>query len=169
MFKRIFFTTILTLILLTSAALSEQEAADFTLTSISGEEITLSDYRGQVVLIDFWATWCPPCRNEIPHFNELYREYKEKGLMVIGVSLDRGGSKVVANFMESTEIIYPVVIGDRETPGVYQEYLRPDERGGIPFTFLLDREGKIRYSYVGYREKAVFEEDIKKLLDEQVE
>ena len=129
-------------------------AADFALKDIEGNEIKLSDYKGKVVILDFWATWCPPCVKEIPHFNELYKEYGEKGLVVLGVSLDRGGAQTVVDFKKNKlPISYPIVMGNRETGGVYQNYLPAEERGGIPFTFVIDREGVIRQHFVGYRDK----------------
>jgi len=140
-------------------------AADFTLKDLEGKDAKFSDFKGKVIILDFWATWCPPCVKEIPHFNELYKEYIEKGLVVLGVSLDDGGAQTVIDFMANRiPISYPVVMGDRETGGVYQNYLPQDERGGIPFTFVIDREGVIRHHFVGYRDKEVFVEAIKPLL-----
>ena len=153
--------------LLFSFAFAGTPAADFTHNTIEGKEISLSDYKGNVVLVDFWATWCPPCRMEIPHFNELFEEYGEKGFAIIGVSIDRGGAKAVADFMKNNEIAYPVVLGDNNITEIYQGYLNPNERNSIPFTFLIDKKGVIRHTYVGYKEKVVFEADIKKLLAEK--
>ncbi len=140
-------------------------AADFTLKDLNDKDVKLSDFKGKVIILDFWATWCPPCVREIPHFNELYKEYAEKGLVVLGVSLDRGGVDAVKSFKEKrTPIDYTVVMGNQETGGVYQLYLPPEERGGIPFTFVIDRDGVIRQHYVGYRDKDVFVRAIKPLL-----
>ena len=140
-------------------------AADFTLKDLEGNDVKLSDYKGKVIILDFWATWCPPCVKEIPHFNELYAEYGEKGLAVLGVSLDRGGAQTVINFMENkVPISYPVVMGDQDTGGIFQGYLPAEERGGIPFTFIIDREGIIRQHFVGYRPKEMFVEVIEPLL-----
>lgn len=140
------------------------KAANFTLQSITGEQISLADYAGKVVILDFWATWCPPCRAEIPHFNDLAKEYGEKGLVVLGVSVDRGGADVVKKFKAENAINYPVVMSDQNTHVKYQSYIDPSQQGGIPFTFVIDREGNIRERYVGYREKEVFIEAIKPLL-----
>ncbi len=140
------------------------KAADFTLKSVTGEDISLSDYAGKVVILDFWATWCPPCRMEIPHFNDLAKEYGDKGLVVLGVSVDRGGADVVRKFKEKTEVGYPVVMSNSDTHAKYQSYIDPSQQGGIPFTFVIDREGIIRERYVGYRDKEVFENAIKPLL-----
>ncbi len=146
------------------ASVSDGKAADFTLTSIDGNPISLSDYAGKVVILDFWATWCPPCRMEIPHFNDLVKEYGEKGLVVLGVSTDRGGAEDVIKFKKDNAVDYLVVMSDSKTYSTYQSYIDPSQRGGIPFTFIIDREGKIRERYVGYRDKEIFETVVKELL-----
>lgn len=143
---------------------AETTAAEFVLTTTEGESISLSAYRGKVVILDFWATWCPPCRMEIPHFNELAKEYGDKGLVVLGVSVDKAGVEVVRQFEREFPVMYPVVMGDPRTYEQYQSYLPPAQRGGIPFTFVIDRQGKIRERYVGYRDKATFEAALKRLL-----
>jgi len=258
------------------------KAAGFTLKDLNGKEISLSDFHGKVIILDFWATWCPPCVQEIPHFNELYEEYRNKGLAIIGISVDQGGIPDVEKFIKKTPIAYPVVFienellynvnsladpksmaimirdaadplskyilnsfskesrqllkayddskpvseslkkvlvaelnrllqnenifdkqrfehvkinadpqrladfkptGDKlilfnkflletayrseiamKTSDKYQSYLPPNERGGIPYTFVIDREGYIREHYVGYRPKEVFIDAITPLL-----
>lgn len=141
------------------------KAADFTLKTMAGEEISLSDFKGKVVILDFWATWCPPCVKEIPHFNELAQEYKDEGLVVFGVSVDRDGAKAVHKFEKNKMTInYPLALYDQPTYDQYQMYLPEDRRRGIPFTFVIDREGYIREHYVGYRPKEEFVKAIKPLL-----
>jgi peroxiredoxin len=140
------------------------QAADFTLTDLDGKPVKLSDYKGKVVILDFWATWCPPCVKEIPHFNDLHRDYAKKGLVVLGVSVDQGGLAAVQKFKKKTAIDYRVVLSQEPTYNLYQSYLPKDERGGIPFTFVIDKKGIIREHFVGYREKAVFEKVVKELL-----
>jgi len=140
------------------------EAVDFALTDIDGDSVRLSDYRGKVVILDFWATWCPPCVREIPHFNELAREFGDRGLVVLGVSVDREGVIAVNRFKRKIPIDYRVVMVDQQTFETYQSYLPPTERGGIPFSFIIDRKGTIRQHYVGYRPKEIFEEAVKPLL-----
>lgn len=140
------------------------EVKNFTLTDLNGEKISLSDYRGKVVILDFWATWCPPCVKEIPHFNELALEYADSGLAVLGVSVDREGAETVRKFQAGTKMSYPVVMYNQPTYDEYQSYLPKDQQGGIPFTFVIDREGRIRNYYVGYRSKEVFIEVITPLL-----
>ncbi|MFC1666888.1 redoxin domain-containing protein [Candidatus Omnitrophota bacterium] len=133
-------------------------APDFALLDIDGNEKKLSDFKGKVIILDFWATWCPPCRAEIPHFIELYSHYKNQGLEIIGIALDQNGRKVVGPFAEKNNINYPILLAEREISGLY---------GGIsaiPTTFIIDRDGRIRKKYTGYRSKEIFEKDIQELL-----
>jgi peroxiredoxin len=135
-------------------------APSFTLQDLSGKQVSLSDFRGKVVVLDFWATWCPPCVMEIPHFIELYEQYEAQGFAMVGISLDRDGIGVVEAFASKYKINYPILMNDGRADKDY---------GGItsiPTTFVIDRAGNIRQKYVGYREKAVFEADIKALLAE---
>ena len=140
------------------------KAADFTLKDTKGKTVKLSDYSGKVVILDFWATWCPPCVKEIPHFVELEKEFGGKGLKVIGVSVDQGGLPAIEKFMKKTPINYPIVLGDQKVHQSYQSYLPVSERGGIPFTFIIDRQGNIRKHFVGYRPKGVFIKEIESYL-----
>ena len=133
-------------------------APEFALKDINGIEKKLSDFKGKVVIIDFWATWCPPCREEIPHFIELYSQYREHGLEVIGIALDMRGEKVVPEFVSANSINYTVLLGNEEVSDLY---------GGIraiPTTFILDKDNNIRKKYIGYNGKEVFEKEIKELL-----
>lgn len=147
-----------------SAVSNGIKAADFTLTDLEGKPVKLSDYKGKVVILDFWATWCPPCVKEIPHFNDLAKAYKDKGLVVLGISVDQGGAAAVKKFKTKSAIDYRVALADDKTQATYQKYLPRDEQGGIPFTFVIDKNGVIRQHYVGYRPKEVFEGVIKELL-----
>jgi cytochrome c biogenesis protein CcmG/thiol:disulfide interchange protein DsbE len=133
-------------------------APDFTLNDLDGKPFRMSDTKGNVVILDFWATWCPPCRMEIPHFEALYRQYRANGLEIVGVALDRGGAKVVKPFVKDAGVTYPVVIGDQATANAYGGIR------GIPTTFIIDRQGRIVEKAVGYRDKAFFESRIKELL-----
>jgi cytochrome c biogenesis protein CcmG/thiol:disulfide interchange protein DsbE len=133
-------------------------APDFTLKDLDGKPFSFSSTRGKVVILDFWATWCPPCTAEIPHFVELYKEYRERGLEIVGVALDRGGASTVKPFAERNGMNYTVVIGDQRITADYGGIR------GIPTTFVVDRQGRIAQKFVGYREKEVFEEAIKSLL-----
>ena len=142
-----------------AVAVEGELAPDFTLSRVDGGEVTLSELRGEVVILDFWATWCPPCRMEIPDFVELYEKYKDEGLLIIGVNLDGGDSRSVKQFSEEYKINYPIVLGNVK---VTEDY------GGIraiPTTFVIDRNGNVREKYVGYRPRAIFEDQAKKLLE----
>jgi len=135
-----------------------QKAPDFTLKTIYEEEFHLYDYIGNVIIIDFWDTWCPPCRREIPHFIELYNKYKDKGLLIIGIAFAREGIEKVKSFVDEEGINYPILIANSEVEKAY---------GGItaiPTTFIINKNGEILEKIVGYRDKEFFEEKIKKLL-----
>ncbi len=137
------------------------DAPGFTLKDLNGKELSLSDFKGKVVFLNFWATWCPPCRREIPAFIELVEKYKDDGFVVLGVAVDpREFEKTdkVKPFAEQMGINYPIVY---DTKGVSQLY------GGIrsiPTTFVINREGKVVGRIVGSRPKDVFEGIIKELL-----
>jgi peroxiredoxin len=101
---------VLLLAITTATPATPQKALDFKLTGIDGRPVVLSRFQGNVVLLDFWATWYPPCREEIPGFVELQKRYGKQGLMVIGLSLDQGGRKEVADFARRMKINYPVAL-----------------------------------------------------------
>jgi peroxiredoxin len=133
-------------------------APDFELKDANGHTVKLSDYRGKVVLLDFWATWCGPCKIEIPWFQEFERQNKDKGFAVIGVAMDDEGWEVVKPFAQHVGINYRLVIGSDTIAESY---------GGIealPTTFLIDREGRIASVHVGLSAKRDFEDGIKELL-----
>lgn len=139
------------------------KAPAFSLTSMSGDKtIALADYKGKVLIVDFWATWCPPCKREIPHFNELYEQYKGQGLEILGVSVDQGGAEAVRQYMDSSapslKPAYPVVMADREIQVAYGPI------GSIPTTVIIDRKGNVQQRIVGYREKEELELILKALL-----
>jgi len=136
-------------------------APDFTLTSTEGKPIKLSDYRGKVVVLDFWATWCPPCKAEIPDFIKLYSKYKGDGFQMLGVSLDQGGLNDVVPFIKDHGINYPIVLGTEEVVSAYGGIR------GIPTTFVIDKKGNVRDSFMGYRPASVFEDLVKQLLAEK--
>ncbi len=135
-----------------------KQAPEFSLSDINGNKVSLSDFRGRVVILDFWATWCPPCIAEIPHFIELQDEYKNKGLEVVGISVDWNGERIVPLFAEENNMNYTLLLQDDRVTDSYGGII------SIPTTFVIDRDGNIRKRYMGYRDKEVFENDIKELL-----
>jgi cytochrome c biogenesis protein CcmG/thiol:disulfide interchange protein DsbE len=137
-----------------------KSAPSFTLQDLNGKPVSLSDFKGKVIVLDFWATWCPPCVMEIPHFIELYEQYKDQGFAMVGISLDSQGVSVVKSFVQKYRVNYPILMTDGRVDKAYGGI------PGIPTTFVIDSAGNIRQKYIGYREKAVFETDIKALLAE---
>lgn len=133
-----------------------QEAPDFSLSDINGNAVSLSDFNGKVVIIDFFASWCPPCRQEIPDFIELEKAYGDKGFAMIGIALVSADE--AKDFAGKMGINYPVLVDDGNASGVYGPIR------SIPTTFVIDKSGKIFKIYIGYRPKDVFEADIKELL-----
>jgi peroxiredoxin len=129
-------------------------APGFTLTDINGKSVSLSDFRGKVVILDFWATWCPPCKQEIPDFISLQKEYGPRGLQVVGIALDEPGK--VQTFARQNGMNYPVLLGTQDIASKYGGIR------GIPTTFVIDKTGKLVNKFEGYRPRSVFESEVKK-------
>lgn len=137
-------------------------APAWKLQDINGQVVSSEQFKGKVVVIDFWATWCGPCRLEIPGYIELHRKYGAEGLVVIGVSLDQGGPEVVKAFAGKMGINYPLVMGDEPIQTAF---------GGleaIPTTFVIDRTGQVRHRKVGAAEAAEYEKSVLAVLREKV-
>ena len=141
-----------------SAAEDSKDAVDFSFPGLDGKALKLSDFRGKVVLVDVWATWCPPCRAEIPSFVTLYEKYKDEGLVIIGLATDDEGAKVVAPFAKEYKINYPLAIADMEA---VMQIFGPIR--GIPTTYLIDSAGNVVNKYVGLQTEEVFEKAFKAL------
>ncbi len=129
---------------LASSGLAGQPAPDFVLKSATGENLRLSEYRGDVVMINFWATWCGPCRQEMPLLNELYGRYQRVGFSLLGVNIDDDSRRAIAMINE-LGVSFPVLFDEhKEVSKLYQVE-------AMPVTILLDREGTVRYVHPGYK------------------
>ena len=145
------------------AAASAQQGAlapDFRLADLSGQPLNLSSYRGKVVLLDFWATWCVPCREETPHLVDLQNKYGGQGLQVIGVSMDDEPGPV-RDFYQHYKMNYPVVMGDARTGELYGGVL------GLPIAFDIGPDGRITSKHIGSTDIAVLEKEVVNLLPQK--
>lgn len=133
-------------------------APEFTLPDLEGNQIELSSMKGKVLILDFWATWCPPCKEEVPHLVALQSKYRDQGLQIVGLSLDKAGASMVKPFADEHDVNYTMLIANDETAKAY---------GGvsmIPTTFLVDRNGVVVKRFIGYTTPEAFEEAILPLL-----
>ncbi len=132
------------------AAETESEAPaapEFSVKDLQGAELSLAGYKGKVLVINFWATWCPPCRKEIPDFIEAYREYKDKGLEILGLSVDETTAPALLEWTAKMGLNYPVALA---TPEIVRDY-EPGQF--IPATIIVDRRGHLRYRHTGLMDK----------------
>lgn len=141
-----------------TAAEKRTHAADFKLVDSNGKEVTLSEYKDKVVLLNFWATWCGPCQVEIPWFKEFEQTYKDRGFAVLGVSSDEGGWADVRPYMESRKMNYRIALDDQKMPAPYKDI------EALPTTYLIDRQGRVAKIHTGLVSRATYEYGIEKLL-----
>jgi thiol-disulfide isomerase/thioredoxin len=134
-------------------------APAWRLKDVNGAEVSSEQFKGKVVVVDFWATWCPPCREEIPGYIELAKKYGGQGVVIVGVSLDQAGPEVVKAFAGKAGINYPLVMGDDAVVAAFGGV------EGIPTTFLIDRAGQIRDRKVGLVPTAEYEQRIRAVLN----
>jgi peroxiredoxin len=137
-----------------------QRAPDFVLNDASGEPVRLADFRGRVVLLNFWATWCAPCRIEIPWFIEMQKARQDAGFTTLGVSLDEDGWGAVKPYVDEHKINYRVMVGNDDVAQVYGAT-------SLPTTFIIDKSGRIAATHVGLCSKSEYEADIQSVLKEQ--
>jgi peroxiredoxin len=134
-------------------------APDFELTSLDGRQVKLSDYRGKAVLLNFWATWCSPCKVEMPWFIDLQKQYGPKGLQVLGIAMDDSGTAEIDKFAKTMGVDYPVLLGKEAVGQAY---------GGVqylPTTFYIDRQGRIVDRVFGLISESEIKQDIEKALN----
>lgn len=134
-------------------------APDFSLKDSEGKAVKLSDYKGKVVLLNFWATWCGPCKIEIPWFVEFEQKFKDRGFAVLGVAMDEEGWDVVRPYIQDKRVNYRVILGDDVTAQIY---------GGVeslPTTFMIDQEGRIASIHIGLISKSDYQNEIMQLLE----
>ena len=136
-----------------------KSAPEFSLKDVDGRSVSLAEYKGKVVLLNFWATWCGPCKIEIPWFVDFEQKYKDRGFAVLGVAMDEEGWEVVKPYLTESKINYRVVMGNDSIASLY---------GGVdslPTTFILDKDGRIASTHVGLVSKSDYENEIVHLLD----
>ena len=162
--------TLLAMVIITSISActpkktAEGGVSEYTYTNlVNGKDISLEDMKSHVLIINYWATWCPACRDEIPGLIELYSKYKDRKFAVIGISVDKGGESVVKEFIKEYGINYPVIMNTKHLQSYYEKAIGRSIRG-IPTSIIMNREGEVVSVHVGFRSKDVFEQEIQKLL-----
>jgi len=150
------------------SAREDAKAPNFKLAKINGEEFNLSDFKGKVVMLNFWGTWCPPCRKEIPDLVNLQNKYNKEGLEVVGVTLNSGSAADIQKFANQKQMNYTLLtdFNNNETQAVTYLYGQAigQQISSIPTTLIIDREGYIVKGYLGPRSEEVFYNDLKEYL-----
>jgi peroxiredoxin len=141
-----------------SSCARQRPTPDFALKDSTGHTVQLSDYHGKVVLLNFWATWCAPCKIEIPWFMEFQREYKDRDFAVLGVSMDEDGWDSVRPYMADHKFNYRVVVGNDDVGKLFGEI------DDLPTTFIIDRDGHVAKKHVGLISKSDYQDEITALL-----
>lgn len=159
------FTLVVMLIVFSSASVFGQESVrpEFALKDINGRTVRLRAFRGRVVLINFWATWCPPCRAEMPDLVRLQREHAKQGLQIIGITYPPEKKTRVRRFVRSLKVNYPIILGTRQ---LKERFSSEDT---LPLTVVIDRDGKIKEIISGILLRQEFDEKIKPLLNREGE
>jgi thiol-disulfide isomerase/thioredoxin len=141
-----------------AARMKGKAARDFTLQSLEGKTVRLSDFRGKAVLLNFWATWCEPCKIEMPWLVDLQKKYGSQGLQIVGIAMDDTDEKTISSFAHKMGVNYPIVLGTEKVADLYGGI------DGMPTLFFVDRSGKIVDHELGLRGIDVIEGNIKKSL-----
>jgi peroxiredoxin len=134
-------------------------APDFSLKDGDGKLVKLADYRGKVVLVNFWATWCGPCQEEIPWFKDFQRDYKDRNFTVLGLSVDEDGWKAIKPYLARNPLNYPVVLADDRVQMLYGNV------ENLPTSFVLDQQGRVASHHIGLVSKKTYREEILGLLE----
>jgi thiol-disulfide isomerase/thioredoxin len=135
-----------------------RKAPEWALEDVDGREVKAADFKGKVVVVDFWATWCPPCRKEIPDYVALQEKYRERGLVIVGFSMDEGPAAEAKAFGGQFKVNYPLVMADADTAEAFGGI------EGLPTAFVIDRAGNIRHVKLGLAKAAEFEALVASLL-----
>ena len=151
-------SVLLLAVMIAASAVAQNKAPNFKAQAADGSTIELAKLKGKVVVLNYWATWCGPCRMEIPGFNDVYRKYKGKGLEIVGISLDQQGWAVVKPYIEKAKINYPVVVADETLASAYGQI------EAIPVTIIIDKKGNIVDRQIGAMREDDFEQRVKRLL-----
>ena len=133
---------------------------DVARTTLEGESVTLDSLRGEVVLVNFWATWCPPCRVEMPGFERVYRDRRDDGFTIVAISTDRGGVDAVRDFLETRDLTFPVAMADA---GMVRDF---GDLRALPTSFLIDRQGRVRHEVSGIFAEPALRRAVDRLLAE---
>ncbi len=134
---------------------------NFSLPDLNGQQQQFSQWNDKVVLLNFWATWCPPCRREMPDFVEVYNQYKDKGFVIVGVGTD--DRQKVAAFVKQLKVNYPILVGEREAMQISYQY--GNHSGALPYSIIIDKKGIIRYRAGGWMSREKLLSQIEPLLD----
>ena len=156
--KRIILISLTLLCWQPASGQSTQRAPELALKDINGRRLSLSDYKGKVLLLNFWATWCPPCRAEMPDLIRWQREYRYDGLQVVGITYPPNDIKAIRSFIRKIKVNYPVALGTKETKALFKE------GETLPITVIVARDQTVRETILGILLPEEFEEKIKPLL-----
>ncbi len=156
--KKILVSLVLVLITVSCQKSPEMSGVlDFTVNDLNGNEVKFSQYRGKVVLLNIWATWCPPCVKEIPDLNELHHAYKDKDVAILGVTVDAKVGDVTDALKSDLKIDYPVWFAN-------EEFIKQFQVSSIPHTLIIDKNGKVVQQMTGMQSKTVFDEALRKAM-----
>ncbi len=164
----IFSIILLIPVIISGCTVKEEEArkpaVDFSIPDLEGKLVKLSDYKGQIVMINFWATWCSPCREEIPHFVEFQKKYGPEGFTILGLTIDTIDPEEVKEFAVEYKMNYPILYLGKQSKQVQKDY---GNFRGIPTSFLIDRDGLIIRQVTGLMKKSFWDKEIRTALKEQ--